>query len=499
MGYYLNKKVHYGGDLILYQRDLGVAVPKAKSHRPASWYMKLRINGNKKPIDRSTKITNYVDAYEYAKAEFLRLQQAQKLGHSLDSYTFEQHWDDWFRRQKELNRWKKGREYWHQKYATRYLKPYFTDKNGNSLMLNDITASIASDYWAWRMNYWVNGAGVKLATFNPKRRKAKTQSTHNARKQPADKTLQMEQSALNQIFYDACERGRMQQLFTMKAHKRSPKIGRRPGFDSEEYSALTRYLRSYRDCSGVFSSNNLNEWHKLQRVQLYYFVLFLANSGLRVGEAREMRWHDVTFDVDIETDDGTVKIAEVRVSKETKKDEVRYVQTQPSANGHLKAWRQRSPFNKGPDYVWLGQIDKDAKASKPFTDLNRGFQLFLQKVPYQQREDGLLYDRDGQKRSLYSLRHTYATFRLEKGDVSVYDLSLNMGCKVAQIEKHYSHVMTKTRRKQITKTAPRKRKKVAVGANANLNIIATKAMARFENGEIDKETLNKILEIALSD
>lgn len=500
MAYYENKKVHYGGDLILYQRNLSVAVQNAKSHRPANWYMKLRINGHKKPIDRSTKITNYEDAYEYAKAEFLRLQQAQKLGHSLDAYTFEQHWDDWFKRQKELSKWKKEREYWHQKYATRYFKAYFRDKDGNSLLLNDITPTVAADYWAWRMNYWVSGPGAKLAEYNPKRRDAKTKSTHNARAQPADKTLQMEQSALNQIFYDAFERGRMQQLFTMKAPKRSASVGKRPGFDAAEYKALTTYLRSYRDCTGVFKADTLNEWHKLQRAQMYYFVLFLANSGLRVGEAREMRWHDITFDVEIETEDGTEQIAEVRVSKETKKDEVRYVQTQPAANRHLKEWRTRTPFGEDTDYVWLGQIEKDAETSKPFTDLNRGFQLFLQKVPYQKRVDGLLYDRDRQKRTLYSLRHTYATFRLELGDVSVYDLSLNMGCKVAQIERHYSHVMTKTRRKQITKSTPRKRKKVETAVvDTTVNAMAQKALARYERGEIDKDVLDKILDIALSD
>jgi hypothetical protein len=103
VAYYENKKVHFGGDLILYQRNLNVAVQNAKSHRPAKWYMKMRINGHKKPIDRSTKISNYEDAYEYAKGELLRLQQAKKLGHTLDNYTFEQHWNDWFKRQLQLN------------------------------------------------------------------------------------------------------------------------------------------------------------------------------------------------------------------------------------------------------------------------------------------------------------------------------------------------------------------------------------------------------------
>ena len=96
---------------------------------------------------------------------------------------------------------------------------------------------------------------------------------------------------------------------------------------------------------------------------------------------------------------------------------------------------------------------------RKFVDLYRGFQIFLKPLPYNERVDGLLYDKDGDKRSLYSLRHTFATLRLEKGDVSIYDLAMNMGCKVAQIENHYSHVLTQQRRHEITKT---KRKSAAV-------------------------------------
>ena len=32
------------------------------------------------------------DAYEYAKEEYLRLHSAIRLGHTIDEYTFEQHW-----------------------------------------------------------------------------------------------------------------------------------------------------------------------------------------------------------------------------------------------------------------------------------------------------------------------------------------------------------------------------------------------------------------------
>ena len=88
MAFYEDKREHYGGALVLFKRNLAVAVPNAKTHRRANWYMRLKIGGRKGYVTRSTKLTIYEDAYEYAKSELLRLQQAAKLGHSLDEHTF---------------------------------------------------------------------------------------------------------------------------------------------------------------------------------------------------------------------------------------------------------------------------------------------------------------------------------------------------------------------------------------------------------------------------
>lgn len=490
MAFYEDKVEHFGGALVLFKRNLAVAVPNAKAHRKPAWYMRLQIAGRKGYITRSTKITVYEDAYEYAKNELLRLQQAAKLGHSLDDWTFEQHWNDWFERNKKNGTWKESRQYWHEKYAARYFKPYFQNKDGTSVHLNEITPTFAAGYWDWRIAYWTSEAGQKIQKYNPKRRGAKTSSTNNAKNAPAAKTLLMEQSALRQIFYDAFERGRMQQVFKMRAPTKSSKPEKRAGFELDEYNTLTRYLRSYRDCVGVFGDTRLNAWHKLQRKQMYYFVLFLANSGLRVGEAREMIWADVKTDVAVDGSDSV--IAEVRVSKNTKKDEARFVQTQPSANEYLKRWRAVSPYSKTTDLVWFGQVDAETRTVKKFVDLNRGFQQFLQRVPYHERKDGLLYDRDGSKRSLYSLRHTYATLRLEKGDVSIYDLAMNMGCQVAQIEKHYSHVLSKNRRHEITKTK-RIPKTVQQAAADVGDSFVFEALKRFQRGELSETALLEIV------
>ena len=507
MAYYENKREHFGGALVLYQRNLAVAVPNAQAHRAATWYMRLKIAGHNGYVTKSTKLTSYEDAYEFAKGELLRLQQAAKLGHSLDEYTFEQQWADWYQRKLASGAWDEERKRWYKLHGDRYFKPYFSNTDGTSKLLNEITPQVAVEYWDWRISFWSREQGERLITYNPKRRGAKSRTTGNAKKAPADKSLQMEQSALNQVFVDAAERGRTQQVLRFRAPRSRGPQARRPDFEhGDDYQTLIRYLRSYRDCIGIFSNDRVNAWHKKQRQQMYYFVLFLANSGLRVGEARQMLWSDVKFDVPME---GTDKqIAEVRVPKlDTKTEKVRYVQTQPNANDYLKRWHELTPYKEKNHPVWFGQ---ESTAEKPvkFTDLNKGFQTFLRRIPVEGKPDGLLRSRDGEKRTLYSLRHTYATMRIRLGNVDYDLLALNMGCQPAQLHKHYSHVKAEHKRREITQMAPklnRKRKEAVIvqPSQPPVQQSAQQAMQddafklevvrRFQRGELSGEAMQAVL------
>jgi integrase len=55
-------------------------------------------------------------------------------------------------------------------------------------------------------------------------------------------------------------------------------------------------------------------------------------------------------------------------------------------------------------------------------------------------EQGLKFDREGQRRTLYSLRHTYICFRLMEG-ADIYQIAKNCRTSVEMIEKYYaSHI-----------------------------------------------------------
>lgn len=73
-------------------------------------------------------------------------------------------------------------------------------------------------------------------------------------------------------------------------------------------------------------------------------------------------------------------------------------------------------------------------------------------------------DTHGQVRTLYSLRHTYATFRLQNG-VHQFTLAKNMGTSVAMLEQYYGHTSNIASADELTK----KVKRQSSGATSSLS------------------------------
>ena len=66
---------------------------------------------------------------------------------------------------------------------------------------------------------------------------------------------------------------------------------------------------------------------------------------------------------------------------------------------------------------------------------------------------GVTHNADGRMRTPYSLRHTYATERLNAG-VQEYHLAQNMGTSVAMLEQHYGHTSNVGNVRELTKRRP---------------------------------------------
>jgi integrase len=147
-----------------------------------------------------------------------------------------------------------------------------------------------------------------------------------------------------------------------------------------------------------------------ERFYLQHYILILENTGIRVGEARHLRWRDVSS---TKTLSGQ-KCLIFTVRGKTGEREV-------VGNERVELYVERMRRLRSEEVETLN-LDEPIFChpdGKPIGSFKKGFEQVLD-------EAGVLYVSDGKKRVPYSLRHTYATMRISEG-VSVLQLAANMG------------------------------------------------------------------------
>ena len=202
---------------------------------------------------------------------------------------------------------------------------------------------------------------------------------------------------------------------------------KRPTFTADEYNTLHRKLRVW-----VAQAREGNETLMRQKLRDYIFVL--ANTGIRPGtESMNLKWSSVfTYEKN------GVRYLAMKVKGKTRKE--REVTARHSVFRYMDRLRKLSPkWAKGSFEEFLSQQHNEyifrVNGKDAQTAFGRMFARFLE-------DAGLLVDKvTGKHRTLYSLRHLYATFALTRGELSVYQLAKHMGTSVAMIEAHYGQLL----------------------------------------------------------
>ena len=188
---------------------------------------------------------------------------------------------------------------------------------------------------------------------------------------------------------------------------------RRDEFTPQEYRQLHTFAR---DWIGQ-ADREINIWY---RTMAYNFMLIMANTGMRTGEARNLRWRDI----------------DVRTTRDGRP----FVTLNVRGKGK---YRELIAANNVATYI--DRIKAISKATKPddtvFTTAEGKIaqSLYNKLIADLLTKSGLLYGASGTRRSGYCFRHTYATFRLMEG-VDVYFLAKQMGTSVKMIEDYYGHI-----------------------------------------------------------
>ena len=285
----------------------------------------------------------------------------------------------------------------------RYLIPFFGNYN-----ISSINYPLIQQFAEWRDKRL--GRKTKASTIN----------THN--------------TTLNRVFEEGLMQGYLVKSQIPLLQNKGVKSERRPNFTLDEYKQLGRFMRYWINAGKEGKSTDM-------RYLLRDYVHILANTGMRHGtEAYGIKWKHLSWHMN----EGT-RVLMVSVDGKTGQRElvarhntIRYFKRLHSRAIDLQHLSFEELIKLGiNEYVFrLADGTKTENLAHTFTALLKSA--------------GLLIDRrTDTNRSLYSLRHTYATFALLYNRTPIFDLEMQMGTSVEMIRKHYSHLTTRSVAKQL--------------------------------------------------
>ena len=226
-------------------------------------------------------------------------------------------------------------------------------------------------------------------------------------KRPSRSSLHQEIVILRHVLKTANRHGWLPYLPDLAApYKASGKISHRAWFSPAEYKQLYEATRAR-------AKNPINPRWKRECEQFHDYVLFMGNTGLRPDEAGRLQFRDVA----IVTDEATgERILEIEVRG---KRGVGFCKSMPGAVMPFERVRKRNKAQ--PTDLVFGKTPREL-LNTVLDELN------------------LKFDRDGNSRTAYSLRHTYICMRLMEG-ADIYQIAKNCRTSVEMIEKFYaSHI-----------------------------------------------------------
>jgi len=254
-------------------------------------------------------------------------------------------------------------------------------------------------------------------------------------REPKASTLNTHNSAMNRVFDEAVARGFIAHKSVPLMVNRGEKSERRPDFTREEYATLIRKLPSWINAG---KSGKPTDMRHLMRD----YVLVLSNTGMRHGtEALNLMWKHVTL-----FEDGGQQYLEMSVTGKTGR---RDIICRSGTLNYLQRIHERSEDIRHIPFEDLlkQRIDlpvfrlPDGTVSK---NIHQPFRKFV-------TDAGLITcPRTNQNRTLYSLRHTYATFALLNDGMDIHALAVQMGTSIGMIERHYSHLTPRLKKDMLT-------------------------------------------------
>ena len=395
--------------------ELKVAVFLRELRHSVRYYARFKIDdrslaNGQRYVTESLRTDDLDTALERARRQYALLEARQNLGVAIKQITVNEAIDKFLKDYESklkhgISGFSKSMARIYRKTVDIYWREYIGQKTLDAISVSDF-----EDYELWRQDW----------SRNTKRKR----KHGNYKDRVTQRTIQFEINAFKAVLRWCAWR----KFYNGRAYEWRFKLtekNRRSALTLDQYVKLYRYLRTNKFLErGKHGNDSRIRRH---RVMLRTYILFMANTGLRVGEARYLKWRDIEED----TNKLGQRVLLARVSQShSKVRKTRHVVGRTTALKVIERWRKHllssGKYLDDDSYIFC---DQDGNAIKDFRE---GFNSVI-------REAGVETDRDGNKYTIYSLRHFYITMRLRFGKgLRIHSLAKNCGTSVAMIEQFYS-------------------------------------------------------------
>lgn len=403
--------------------------------KPTSRFWQARASVGGKQRQTSTKREALDQATVVAEDWYLTLQGKYRAGVLDDGVTFQKAAKQFLNEYEAITEGERSKK-WTESHAIRlrvHLLPFF-----GPTPLHKVTPGKVQEYRVHRMKTYADPNPASKSQHAPKK------------KPPARSTLHDEVVTLRMVLKTAIRHEWLDYLPDLSPpYKTQGKIVHRPWFSKEEYKTLYEAARAY-------ARKPARSHFKWGAEQLYDFILFMGNTGLRPDEAFNLEHRDVTIAHDDATGEELLELvvrgkrgaghcksmpAAVKVYKrllaraKPGREETRRERQRRKKEGGEAPPPAIPEFPQPTDKVFPGNH-------------NSMFNNLLKKKK-------LKLDRDGKPRTAYSLRHTYICLRLMEG-ADIYQIAKNCRTSVEMIQKHYAaHIKNTLDASAINVTKPK--------------------------------------------
>ncbi len=242
-------------------------------------------------------------------------------------------------------------------------------------------------------------------------------------RKPKSSTLNNFTSAWNKVIATAVERGYLSERVPVpKLTTKGEKGKTRPAFSQDEIDTLLAFMDTWQN-------KGFREVDREIRTLLRDYIEMLLLTGMRHGtEAMGICWRHIEW----HTDKG-VRYLRIWVDGKTGG---RWLIAKHRAVDVLKRLHARQL-----DICEMSfETTLQTRLPQLLFRFSNGYQPPSMNGTFKRlmRDAGLLKNAEGQNRTLYSLRHTYATIELLNNKTDIHTLSKQMGNSAAMIERHYS-------------------------------------------------------------